>query len=94
MSSPAAHEAHDLPLADRLASDAIRQWLDTATGLARAANGNPPLGDYERGIGQGIDQMRHLHLDNYWYTVVPKILDELRRAGLLCTATIPNRDES
>ena len=81
MTDPSAHEAHDLPLADRLVSDAIRQWLDTATGLARAANGNPPLDAYERGIAQGIDQMRYLHLDNYWYTVVPEILDELRRTG-------------
>lgn len=91
MSNPAAHEAHDLPLADRLVSDAIGRWLDTATGLARAANGNPPLNDYERGIAQGIDHMRHGHLDNYWYTVVPKILDELRRAGLMTTANLPNR---
>ena len=82
MSNPAAHEAHDLPLADRIIAKAIQDWLNAATATARAANGNPPLGDYERGISQGIDQMRHLHLDNYWYTLVPKILDELRRAGI------------
>jgi hypothetical protein len=82
-----AHEAHDLPLADRLVSEAIRKWLDTGYGFAQAGNGDPPLGDYERGFGAGIEQMRYLHLDNYWYTVVPTIIDELRRAGLLCTAT-------
>jgi len=83
MTDPAAHEAHDLPLADRIAATAIQDWLNAATATARAANGNPPLGDYERGIGQGIDRMRHLCLDNYWYTVVPEILGALRRAGLL-----------
>lgn len=85
---PRAHDAHDLPLAERLVADAIRQWLDTATGLAQAANGNPPVNDYERGIAQGIVNMRYGHLDNYWYTVVPKILDELRR-----TATCRKRKE-
>ena len=83
MKNPAAHEAHDLPLADRIAAKAIQDWLDAATATARAANGNPPLGDYERGIDQGIDRMRHLYLDSYWYTVVPEVLDALRRAGLL-----------
>jgi hypothetical protein len=39
------------------------------------------VNDYERGISQGIDSMRHGHLDNYWYTVVPAILDALKRAG-------------
>jgi len=27
--------------------------------------------------------MRHLHLDNYWYALVPAITDQMRRAGLL-----------
>lgn len=80
---PAAHEAHDLPLADRIVAQAIRNWLNAATATARAANGNPPLGDYERGVSQGIDHMRHGHLDSYWYTLVPEILGALRRAGLL-----------
>ena len=83
MTDPAAHEAHDLPLAHRIVAKAVMDWLNAATATARAANGSPPLGDYERGIDQGIDRMRHLHLDNYWYTLVPKITDELKRAGLL-----------
>lgn len=82
MTNPAAHEAHDLPLADRIVERAIRDWLDAATATARAASGNPPASDYERGISQGIDNMRHLHLDNYWYTLVPEILGALRRAGI------------
>ena len=79
----AAHEAHDLPLAHRIVEQAIGEWLNTATAIALAANGNPPLNDYERGIKQGIDCMRHGHLDNYWYALVPKIIDQLHRAGLL-----------
>ncbi len=82
MIDPAAHEAHDLPLADRITVKAIQDWLNTATATAHAANGNPPINDYERGISQGIEQMRYLHLDNYWYTLVPEILGALRRAGI------------
>ena len=59
-----------MPLANRLIDDIIRNWLDTAHGLTEAA-------------GQNIDDMRYLHLDNYWYTVTPKILDALKRAGML-----------
>jgi hypothetical protein len=87
MKDPAAHEAHETPLADRLVTDAIRDWLNTATAIALAANGNPPLNDYERGFQQGVEQMRHLHLDNYWYTLAPGIVKALRRAGLLAAAS-------
>jgi hypothetical protein len=81
--NPSAHEAHEVPLADRIVEHAIREWLSTATAIALAANGNPPLNDYERGFKQGVEQMRHLHLANYWYALVPKIVDQMRRAGLL-----------
>jgi hypothetical protein len=83
VNDPAAHEAHESPLADRIIEQAIREWLNTATAITLAANGNPPINDYERGVAQGVEQMRHLHLDNYWYALVPKITDQLRRAGLL-----------
>ena len=81
--NPGAHEAHEVPLADRIVESAIREWLNAAKATALAGNGNPPVNDYERGFKQGVEQMRHLHLDNYWYTVVPKIIDQMRRAGLL-----------
>jgi hypothetical protein len=80
---PAAHEAHEVPLADRIMEQTIREWLNTATAIALAANGNPPIDDYERGVKQGIEHMRHGHLDNYWYALVPKVIDQMRRAGLL-----------
>lgn len=80
---PAAHEAHSVPLENRIMEKIIGEWLATATGLALAANGNPPLDDYERGVKQGIEHMTYSHLANYSYVVVPKIIDELRRAGLL-----------
>jgi hypothetical protein len=76
-------EAHDFPLDYRLVKDVIGKWLDTATAIASAANGSPPINDYERGFQQGVEQMRYLHLDNYWYTLVPQILDQLKRSGLL-----------
>lgn len=78
---PSAHQAHDLPLADRLACDAVKAWLDRRTATALAATGD--LNDAERGARQGIEQMRHLHLDDYWYTLVPSLLADLRKAGLL-----------
>jgi hypothetical protein len=67
-------DMHDLPLPNRLVSDAIKEWMDTRFGLATAAN--PEDKDI-------LEQIRYLHLDNYWYTLVPKILDELRRAGIV-----------
>jgi hypothetical protein len=71
------NEIHDLPLANRLVDDEIRNWLDTHLGLlaAQTSDDSP-----ERKI---VDQARHLHLDNYWYVLTPKILDALRRADLL-----------
>jgi len=74
-------ENHDFPLAERLVSEAIRKYIDIATATALAGFGD--LNDYERGARQGIDQMRHLHLAGWDYSVVPQILEELRRAGLL-----------
>lgn len=72
-----------MPLPQRIIERAIGGWLVTATELARAANGNPPVSDYERGVAQGIEHMAYCHLANYPYALVPQICDELRRAGLL-----------
>lgn len=69
-------EIHELPLADRLACDAVREWLDRAKGTALA-------GASDESARKAIEDMRHLHLDNYDYTLVPKLLGALRRAGLL-----------
>ena len=66
-------EIHEMPLSSRLAEDAIREWLDRRTATALAA--------CEPEARQGIEQMRYLHLDDYSYTLVPRILDELKRAG-------------
>lgn len=82
---PAQHLAHDLPLADRIIRRAIGEWVSTATATALAGTGN--LNDFERGMREGINQMRHLHLSGWEYSVVPHILDELRRAGQLPTTT-------
>jgi hypothetical protein len=81
--NPADHEAHTDSLATRLAEDAIHTWLDRHAGLALAAAGSGELNDYERGVRQGIENLRYGHLDNYSYTVVLAIVDSLKRAGLL-----------
>jgi hypothetical protein len=83
LKDPRAHEAHDVPLADRLVEGVISRWLASATAIGLAANGNPPVSEYERGVSQGIEHMAYSHLANYPYTVVPQILDELRRAGVI-----------
>lgn len=89
MTNPASHEAHDLPLADRIVSDLIADYLDTATSLALAGFGD--VDEHERGARDGIRQMRHLHLDGWDYKLTPKIIDALRRAGLLTKPTTEDR---
>lgn len=81
MLDPAAHEAHDLPLADRIVSDLIGDYIGTAADVALATFGD--INEYERGARQGIEQMRYLHLSGWDYALTPKILDALRRAGPL-----------
>ena len=80
--NPAGHEAHELSLADRLACDAVRAWLDRHTGTVLAATGSVPVNDRELSHREGIDHLRQ-SLDDYWYTLVPGLLRDLRRAGLL-----------
>lgn len=76
------NEVHDLPLADRIACAAVRDWLDRATAVAHAGRGE--LG-CEPAEHKAIEEMRYLHLADYSYTVVPRILNQLRLAGLLKT---------
>lgn len=88
---PRKHEAHDLPLADRLVSDAVRDWLETAFLTARAGNGY--LGAEKQGFLKGLDQMQYLHLSGWQYSLVPDILGQLRRAGLMITPAISSSKE-
>jgi hypothetical protein len=69
----------DLPLADRLITQAIAEWLDVHTNLAIAAA--PTTAEMS-----GVTFLRSVHLDGYAYQLVPKILDSLRQAGLLVNA--------
>jgi hypothetical protein len=75
------HELHELPLANRIIDELVRDYLDRAAGIAYAGTGEAT--DEERGARKAIAEMRHLHLDSYPYALTPKILDALRRAGLL-----------
>lgn len=80
LTNPIAHEAHQRPLANRIVSGLVRQYLDRAAATALCID---PINDHERGFVEGVNQMRHLHLAGWDYQLVPKILDELRRAGLM-----------
>ncbi|MFD8577416.1 hypothetical protein ACFV1H_19035 [Streptomyces virginiae] len=80
-SDPSHNDAHDFPLATRLVNDLIEKWLDTATAIELAGRGD--LTPEERAARQAIEQMRDLALADYSYALTPKILDHLRRAGLL-----------
>jgi hypothetical protein len=73
-------EVHHMPLPNRLAESIIRDWLDRATNIALASRGELGTEPAER---KAIEEMRHLHLADYSYMVVPKLLAELRKAGLL-----------
>lgn len=72
----ATADIHGLPLASRVVDDVVRAWLDTQLGLAEAAMDT----DDKR---QAVIACRWLHLAGYSYQVTPRILDALRRAGLL-----------
>jgi hypothetical protein len=76
-------DIHAEPLANRLIDAEIRQWLDRYLGVAEAAAGS----DAARRV---IEQVRHLHLANYFYTLTPAILDALRRAGVIPAAGSEN----
>jgi hypothetical protein len=77
---PAKHPAHERPLADRIVIQAVRNWLDIVTATAASFD---PINDHERGALAAIKEMRSLHLSGFEHSLVPQILGELRRAGLL-----------
>lgn len=79
--NPAQHPAHDFPLADRIVDDLISEYIATNLALAAATFGSAT--PEERGAHEALDQVRHLHLAGWDYRLTPKILDALRRAGLL-----------
>jgi hypothetical protein len=79
--NPAAHQAHEFPLADRLVLGEVRSWLKTAFDTARAGCGD--MNEVERARQKMIDELQHLHLSGADYTIVPRILGALRRAQLL-----------
>jgi hypothetical protein len=78
---PSAHEAHEMPLAGRIIDRLIGAYIAHAGDIALAGNGYS--GAEEEGFRKGVEQMRYLHLSGWDYRLTPKILDELRRAGLL-----------
>lgn len=77
----------DLPLADRLVNATIGKWLDTKLGLAEAAVGE------DSPLIAGLERARDA-LSGHWYQLTPRILDELRRAGLLHEELGPCPEES
>jgi hypothetical protein len=78
---PSDHPAHEAPLAERLVQDRVKRWLDTALAIELAGYGH--LTAEERAARKAVEQVKHLALADYPYALVPRIVDDLRRAGLL-----------
>jgi len=78
---PSEHPAHEAPLAERLVQDRVKRWLDTALAIELAGYGD--LDAEERAARKAVEQVKHLALADYPYALVPRIIDDLRRAGLL-----------
>ncbi|NUS82747.1 MAG: hypothetical protein HOY75_08335 [Streptomyces sp.] len=78
---PIQHEAHEMPLAERLIRGRVKTWLDT--GLAIELAGYGDLNPEERAARKAVEQVKHLALADYTYALVPRIIDDLRRAGLM-----------
>lgn len=83
MSRPHARIAYDEPLANRLIEDRVREWLKLRLAYADATAST----DEER---QGVLRAG-AHLDEFWIELVPGIVDELRRAGLLKAAELQDQ---
>jgi hypothetical protein len=79
--SDLSHEIHEVPLVDRIIEAEIRSWRNTTLGTAAAAFGSST--PEERGGQKAIEQIRYLHQSGPAYSVVPRIVGALRRAGLL-----------
>lgn len=71
----------ELPLANRLVNDLIREWLDIGLNLTAAGTGTHT--SEERAKQEAISEVRNLALAGWSYQLTPYILDALRRAGLL-----------
>ena len=78
---PSEHPAHEAPLAERLVEDRVKRWLNTALAIELAGYGD--LNAEERAARKAVEQVKHLALADYPYALVPRIVDDLRRAGLL-----------
>lgn len=76
------HEVHGLPLVTRIIEAEITKWRNTTLGIAAAAFAASSA-EEERGGRKAIEQIRYLHQSGPGYSVVPRIVDALRRAGLL-----------
>lgn len=73
---PRQHEAHEIPLASRLITAEITEWLRANLAIAAAATPTPD--------GRAaIDRVRHLDLAGVDYRLTPRLIDALRRAGCL-----------
>lgn len=81
MPDPSQHPAHEFPLADRIVDGLIGDYIVTACELALAAHGYS--GDKAAGYVQAVEDLRYRNLAGWDYRLTPKILDALRRAGLL-----------
>lgn len=67
--------ARDAPLVNRIIDDLIHKWIQSAVAHAKATNDNDET-------YRGIVNMQG-SLEDYWIHLTPKIIDELKRAGLL-----------
>jgi hypothetical protein len=79
--NPSDHRAHEMPLAERLIQHRVKTWLDTALAIELAGYGK--LTPEERAAREAVEQVKHLALADYSCALVPRIVDDLRRAGLL-----------
>lgn len=75
MTRPHAKIAYNDPLANRLIEGRIRKWLKLNLAYADATSATEEERKGVRGAG--------CHLDEFWIELVPDIVDDLRRAGLL-----------
>lgn len=82
---PAAHPAHERPLAARIVNDLIRKFITNACDIASAGTGAWTA--EEQAKQRAIAEMRNLHLAGWHYRLTPQILDALCRAGLLGDTT-------
>lgn len=82
MNRPHAKIKVDDPLANRLIEGRIRSWLKLNLAYAYATTAN----DEQH---QGV-QNAEGHLDEFWIELVPNIVDDLKRAGLLKRSAEPD----